>query len=90
MLAQILLPGRIHLASGLFLRVDTGPLFKGEVLRCYPQACDARIELDERALQEWKRGANLQVVYRPAVETAPIRFPISLMGLTSALKEVGL
>ena len=82
---QLLLPPGIHLASGAFVEVAGVDRAPARLLRCLPQACEAQLALDPRAMAAWKAGRAAAVTYRPGVEAPPIRFEMSLLGLTAAL-----
>lgn len=85
---QILVPPRVHLGSGLFVAVPGIGERAARYIRCSQQACDARIELGARDLSAWKRARAAQLLYRPSPTSPPIRFNVSLMGLTAAINEV--
>lgn len=85
---QVLVPSSVHLASGVFLATPGVKRRMAVLQRCTNKACDARMELDRKSLTRWKRARNLEVFYRPHPQSAPIRFSISLMGLTAALASI--
>ncbi len=82
---QILVPPGVHLASGLFVSVRGQGRAEATYLTCSPQACDARMSLDDRGLEAWKRARVARVLYRPSSTAPPIEYEVSLMGLTAAL-----
>jgi invasion protein IalB len=82
---QLLLPPGIHRASGAFVEVAGIGREPARPLRCLPQACEAQLALDARAIAAWKAGLTATVTYRPGAEAPPIRFEMSLLGLTAAL-----
>ncbi len=83
---QFLVPPTVHIASGLFASSDRADPLQATFIRCSPQACEAVLELDRQELDAWKRGNTAEVRYRPAANTPPAVFNISLMGLTAALR----
>jgi len=84
---QVLLPQQIHIGSGVFAKLSGGAEKPLRLIRCVPGACEARLDLSEPALQAWKAARTAQLTYRPAPNAPPIRFDVSLMGLTNALAQ---
>lgn len=84
---QVLLPQQIHIGSGAFAKLSGGSEEPLRLIRCVPGACEARLDLSGPALQAWKAARRAQLTYRPAPNAPPIRFDVSLMGLTNALAQ---
>jgi|GEM_PF-2220483 len=82
---QILVPPQVHLASGLFVNIPGLGEKQATFLRCTVQACDARLTLADDDLLAWKQARAAEVLYRPSVSGPPIRYGVSLMGLTAAM-----
>ncbi|WP_162178873.1 invasion associated locus B family protein [Thioclava atlantica] len=84
---QVLLPQQIHIGSGAFAKLSGGAEQRLRLIRCVPGACEARLDLPGPALEAWKAARTAQLTYRPAPNAPPIRFDVSLMGLTKALAQ---
>lgn len=85
---QILVPPQVHLASGIFVTVPGVGEKPATYLRCTFRACDARLTLRKGDLSAWKRARAAEILYRPSASSPPIRFTVSLMGLTAAIEAV--
>lgn len=57
---------------------------EAEYVRCTPKACDARLALTEQELTAWKQARSAELLYRPNPTVPPIRFDVSLMGISAA------
>lgn len=55
-------------------------------IRCSAAACDARLSLEVTDFQAWKGAREAVLTYRPTTSAPPIRFAVSLMGLTAAFE----
>lgn len=84
---QVLLPQQIHIGSGAFAKLSGGAEQRLRLIRCVRGACEARLDLPSPALDAWKAARAAQLTYRPAPNAPPIRFDVSLMGLTNALAQ---
>lgn len=86
--AQFLVPAGVHLASGLFV-IDTNQAPRsGTWIRCTSERCRAEMSLSADDLDRWRRGLNFELVYRPRPDVAPVRFPVSLNGITAGLTRL--
>lgn len=85
---QILVPAGVHLASGIFVDIPGGNVRQGLFLRCTSDACEAQLALDADEATALRNGAAAQIRYRPRVSSPPVSFPVSLMGITAALRDV--
>ena len=85
--AQVIVPAGVHLASGLF--VETGQrALSAQWTVCDRSSCRAELALAPEDLTGWKRARSAEIRYRPGLTTPVIGFPLSLMGLTAALRRV--
>jgi len=84
LLAEVLVPSGVHLASGIFLQSGAA-MVAADWQRCTPQVCRAALGLDDGMTAQWQRGVAAQVRYRPAPDAPVVAFDLSLMGLTAGL-----
>ncbi|MCA3556955.1 MAG: invasion associated locus B family protein [Rhodobacter sp.] len=85
--AQLFVPAGVHLASGLFVGVKDRPL-RTEFIDCDAMSCRASLQLNRADLTGWKKAREAEVRYRPSLGGPVISFPLSLMGLTAALRSL--
>lgn len=85
-LAQVIVPSGVHLASGLFVGLDRRPL-EAVWIACARETCRAEARLSAEDLTGWKKARQAELRYRPSISAPVIVFPLSLMGLTAALRE---
>jgi invasion protein IalB len=85
-LAQVIVPAGVHLASGLFVGT-TQRTQNAEWTVCDPRICRAELVLAPEDLTRWKKARSAEIRYRPGLTTPVIGFPLSLMGLTAALRS---
>lgn len=85
-LAQVIVPSGVHLASGLFLGLDRRPL-QAVWTVCARDTCRAQARLSAEDLTGWKKARQAELRYRPSISAPVIVFPLSLMGLTAALRK---
>lgn len=83
-LLQVLLPAGVHLGSGAFYSVDTGPEAALSYLRCDARICEASRALSDTEWTSMKRGAEMSLLYRPDAGSDPAILTVSLAGLTAA------
>lgn len=84
---MVVVPAGVHLASGLFVGVRQ-PLTQVPFQRCTASACTAAGRIDQAELTRWRRGNAAQLRYRPSMGAPPVAFPVSLMGISAALRHV--
>lgn len=81
---QVLVPGEVHLASGLFLSVEPLPPVEAHYQRCSAEICAAAVRLEPDLFAAMRRARAASVTYRPDIAGPPVSFAVSLMGLTAA------
>jgi invasion protein IalB len=87
---QILVPAGVHLASGIFVDIPGRDVRQALFLRCSSDACEAQLALDAAEARALRNGTAARLRYRPRVSSPPVSFPVSLMGITAALRDVPL
>ena len=93
-------PGDSDVARGVFIlplglivneevtfQIDDGPLYSFKVRYCLPDGCYAFIDLNDKVLADMKKGLKIELALK-SYDGKNMRFPLSLVGFSKALKRV--
>lgn len=85
---QVLVPAGVHLGSGLFWQINSRPYNSVPFQQCSAQYCRAAVVMEADDLAAWRAGRAVDMIYRPNSNVAPIRFAVSLMGISAGLDSL--
>ncbi len=80
-------PEGILIQSGLVLTVDTRQPMMVPLQACQPGACRAVVDMDDQALDQFRKGSVLSVRYLTGDHKA-VDLPVKLDSLATALKQL--
>jgi len=85
--AQFFVPAGVHLGSGFFVEHSKGASREATWINCSSDLCRADLDVSESDLAIWRRDLVFDVVFRPRSDASPLRFPVSLKGITAGLRR---
>lgn len=87
MLMRMFVPLGVYLSDGIALQVDGKAVGRFPYTRCYPQACTATIPVQQKLLDQFRKGtsANFFVYAFPGKS---INVPMDLKGFTKAQADL--
>ena len=86
----VTVPLGIFLGSGIGGKIDTLDQFKFNLQSCNPRGCQGAVEITAAMLAELKKGQRLIVGFKARADSKTIGVPVSLKGLTEAVKAINI
>ena len=86
----VTVPLGIFLGSGVGGKIDTLDQFKLNLQSCNPHGCQGAVEITAAMLAELKKGQRLIVGFKARADSKTIGVPVSLKGLTEAVKAINI
>ena len=86
----VTVPLGIFLGSGIGGKIDTLDQFKFNLQSCNPRGCQGAVEITAAMLAELKKGQRLIVGFKARADSKTTGVPVSLKGLTEAVKAINI
>lgn len=81
-------PLGIFLGSGIGGKVDDGEQFAFNLQSCSQRGCQGAIEINDRLLEQLKKGSRLMVGFKARPNEDTVVIPVSLKGFTAGIAAI--